>query len=43
MKRIISALKEKWPYYFLEIIVIACGILLAFGLNNWNEGRKQNW
>ena len=41
MKRILITVKEKWPEYLIESIVIVASILGAFALDSWNETRKQ--
>lgn len=41
MKRIITTLKEKWPEYLIEGIVIVGSIVAAIQLENWNDNRKN--
>lgn len=41
MKKILAQLKIKWPEYLLEILVIIIGIIGAFMLNSWHEGRQE--
>ncbi|WP_373493749.1 hypothetical protein [Aquiflexum sp.] len=41
MKRILSTLKEKWPEYILEIIVLIIGIWGAFELSNYGENKNR--
>lgn len=40
MKKILNHLKSDWYKYAIELVVITAGILGAYALNNWNEGRK---
>lgn len=39
MKKILETLKQKWSEYLFETIVITIGVMVAFGLNSWNQGR----
>jgi hypothetical protein len=41
MKRILSILKEKWPEYILEILVLIIGIYGAFELSNYGETQTR--
>ena len=41
MKKIAKHFKKNWYRYGLETLVVVIGVLVAFSLNNWNEGRKQ--
>ena len=41
MKKIINHLKDNWIRHGFETLVVTVGILGAFGLNNWNENRKN--
>lgn len=41
MKRALSHIAEYWYKYLLEILVIVLGVLGAFALNSWNEGRTR--
>jgi hypothetical protein len=41
MKRILSILKDKWPEYILEILVLIIGIYGAFELSNYGETRTR--
>ena len=40
MKKLFNRLSKDWDKYLLEGIVIVVGILVAFGLNTWNEKLK---
>lgn len=41
MKRILSTLKEKWPEYFFEILVLIIGIYGAFELSNYGDEKAR--
>ena len=39
MKRILTAINEKWPEYLIEAVVIVASIIGAYSLDNWNQNR----
>lgn len=39
MKKILETLKRKWSEYLFESLVITIGVIGAFGLDSWNQGR----
>ena len=41
MKKILKHFKKNWYRYGLETLVVIFGVLIAFGLNSWNESRKN--
>lgn len=41
MKRILHLLKEKWPEYLIEILVLIIGIWTAFELSNYGENKDR--
>ncbi len=42
MKKLTENLRQNWPTYFFEILVLIIGIYGAFALESWNEDRKDN-
>ena len=39
--KIFKHLRSEWFRYGFETLAIVLGILIAFALDNWNDGRKQ--
>jgi len=42
MKKILINLRDNWIKYGFETLVVTVGILGAFALDNWNEGRIES-
>jgi hypothetical protein len=40
MKKLLKHLKENWIRHGFETFAILIGVLAAFSLSNWNEGRN---
>ncbi|MEN2283246.1 DUF6090 family protein [Algoriphagus sp. SE2] len=40
MKKIIFHFKENWIRHGFETLVVVVGVIIAFGLNDWNESSK---
>ncbi len=40
--RVISLIKEMWPAYLIEIIVIILGISITLALEEWRDQGKEN-
>lgn len=34
-------MKINWKYTFGELLIVIVGILIAFGLNNWAQGKLE--
>lgn len=38
---IFEHIRSEWFHYGFETLAVVAGILIAFALDNWNEGRKE--
>jgi len=41
LKKILKNFRENWVSYAFETLVVIVGILIAFGLSNWSESKKN--